>query len=103
MTIEELINKHSLFVEITVDFSDGAYPMYDCTVIDLATCEKHPVVGFDRYMYPQALKYCIEAAEKIIKERGNKKVCQYYELCKKIGVLNKDVKQCPTSCIDYEM
>lgn len=69
MTIEELINKHNLFVEITVDFSDGAYPMYDCTVIDLATCEKRPVVGFDRYMYHQALKYGIEAAEKIIKEK----------------------------------
>lgn len=70
MTIEELINKHNLFVEITVDFSDGAYPMYDCTVIDLTTCEKHPIVGFDRYMYPQAVQYGIEAAEKIVMERN---------------------------------
>ena len=69
MTIEELINKHNLFVEITVDFSDGAYPMYDCTVIDLATCEKHHIVGYDRYSYPQALEYGIEAAEIIIKRK----------------------------------
>jgi len=69
MTIEELINKHNLFVEITVDFSDGAYPMYDCTVFDLAICEKHPIVGYDRYSYSQALEYGIEAAEKIVMER----------------------------------
>jgi uncharacterized ubiquitin-like protein YukD len=70
MTIEELINKHNLFVEITVDFSDGAYPMYDCTVIDLATCEKYPIVGFNRHMYSQALEYGIETAEKIVMERN---------------------------------
>lgn len=70
MTIEELISKHNLFVGITVDFSDGAYPMYDCTVIDLATCEKHPIVGFNRYMYSQALEYGIDAAEKIVMERN---------------------------------
>jgi uncharacterized ubiquitin-like protein YukD len=70
MTIEELLNKHNLFVEITVDFSDGVYPMYDCTVIDLAICEKYPIVGFNRYMYSQALEYGIDAAEKIVMERN---------------------------------
>ena len=69
MTIEELINKHNLFVEITVDFSDGAYPMYDCAVIDLAICDKHHIRGYDRYSYSQAIEYGIEAAEEIIKRK----------------------------------
>ena len=69
MTIEELIRKHNLFVQITIDASDGAYPMFDCTLINLATNVRTPIVGYDRYDYDEAVKYGIEAADKIIKEK----------------------------------
>ena len=64
MTIEELIRKHNLFVQITINASDGAYPMFDCTLINLATNERTPIVGYDRYNYDEAVKYGMDAAEK---------------------------------------
>lgn len=64
MTMKWLREKHNLFIQITVDFSDGAYPMYDACVVDLARCTSIIVIGYDRYYYTQAcetaIKYCLE-------------------------------------------
>ena len=55
---------HNLFIQITVDFSDGAYPMYDVCVVNLAICTSIVVNGYDRYSYKEAvevaIKYCLE-------------------------------------------
>ena len=55
---------HNLFIQITVDFSDGAYPMYDVCVIDLAKCTSIVINGYNRYSYEEAIKagikYCLE-------------------------------------------
>ena len=59
-----LREKYNLFIQITVDFSDGAYPMYDVCVVDLARCTSIIVNGYNRYTYTQAceaaIKYCLE-------------------------------------------
>ena len=59
-----LRRKHNFFIQVTVDFSDGAYPMYDVCVIDLARCTSIIVNGYDRYnfiqAYETAIKYCLE-------------------------------------------
>ena len=64
MAMKWLREKHNLFIQITVDFSDGAYPMYDACVVDLARCISITVIGYDRYYYTQAcetaIKYCLE-------------------------------------------
>jgi hypothetical protein len=55
---------HNLFIQITVDFSDGAYPMYDVYVVNLATCTSIAVNGYDRYSSKDAcktaIKYCLK-------------------------------------------
>jgi len=64
MVMSWLRESHFLFIQITVDFSDTAYPMYDSTVINLATCDKIAITGYNRYNYKDAveaaLKYCLE-------------------------------------------
>ena len=64
MAMKWLREKHNLFIQITVDFSDGAYPMYDVCVVNLAICTSIVVIGYDRYSYTQtcetAIKYCLE-------------------------------------------
>ena len=55
---------HNLFITFELDFSDGAYPMFDAVVYNLATCEKYPIINYDRYSYIKgteaAIKYCLE-------------------------------------------
>lgn len=64
MAMKWLREKHNLFIQITVDFSDGAYPMYDICVVNLATCISFIVNGYNRYSYKEAvetaIKYCLE-------------------------------------------
>jgi hypothetical protein len=64
MAMKWLKEKYNLFIQITVDFSDGAYPMYDVCIIDLAKCTSIIVNGYNRYSYIQAceagIKYCLE-------------------------------------------
>ena len=64
MAMKWLREKYNLFIQITVDFSDGAYPMYDVCVVDLARCTSIIVNGYNRYTYTQAcetaIKYCLE-------------------------------------------
>ena len=64
MAMRWLSEKHNLFIQITVDFSDGAYPMYDVCVIDLAKCTSIVINGYNRYSYEEAIKagikYCLE-------------------------------------------
>lgn len=64
MAMKWLREKHNLFIQITVDFSDGAYPMYDVCVFKLATCTPIIVNGYNRYSYKEAceaaIKFCCE-------------------------------------------
>jgi hypothetical protein len=64
MVIDWLRLSHNLFVTCEIDFSDGAYPMYDSVVYNLATCEKHSVTGYDRYDYDKSIQsavdYCLK-------------------------------------------
>lgn len=64
MVMKWLREKHNLFIQITVDFSDGAYPMYDVCVVNLARCTSIIVNGYNRYSYTQAcetaIKYSLE-------------------------------------------
>jgi hypothetical protein len=64
MTMKWLSEKHNLFIQITVDFSDGAYPMYDVCVVDLARCNSIIVNGYNRYSCEEAIeagiKHCLE-------------------------------------------
>jgi hypothetical protein len=64
MTRRWLMAVHNLFITFELDFSDGAYPMFDAVVYNLATCEKYPIINYDRYSYIKgteaAIKYCLE-------------------------------------------
>lgn len=64
MVMKWLREVHNLFIQITVDFSDGAYPMYDVGVVNLAICTSITVNRYDRYSYKEAveaaIKYCLE-------------------------------------------
>ena len=64
MTCRWLTAIHNLFITFELDFSDGAYPMFDAVVYNLATCEKYPIINYDRYSYIKgteaAIKYCLE-------------------------------------------
>ena len=64
MVMKWLREEHNLFIQITVDFSDGIYPMYDVYIVDLARCTFITVNGYDRYLYIKAaeagIKYCLE-------------------------------------------
>ena len=64
MAMKWLREAHNIFIQITVDFSDGAYPMYDVCVIDLAKCTSIVINGYNRYSYEEAIKagikYCLE-------------------------------------------
>lgn len=55
---------HNLFITFELDFSDGAYPMFNAVVYNLATCKKYPIINYDRYSYIKgteaAIKYCLE-------------------------------------------
>jgi hypothetical protein len=55
---------HNLFITFELDFSDGAYPMFDAMIYNLATCEKYPIINYDRYSYIKgteaAIKYCLK-------------------------------------------
>jgi hypothetical protein len=55
---------HNLFITFELDFSDGAYPLFDAVVYNLATCKKYPIINYDRYSYIKgteaAIKYCLE-------------------------------------------
>ena len=58
-----LREQNNLYIEIRVDFSDGVYPMYDAFIINLKSCDRYSVLGYDRYSYYDAvetsLKYCL--------------------------------------------
>ena len=64
MAMKWLREVHNLFIAFELDFSDGAYPMFDAVVYNLATCEKYPIINYDRYSYIKgteaAIKYCLE-------------------------------------------
>jgi hypothetical protein len=64
MACRWLTAAHNLFITFELDFSDGAYPMFDAVVYNLATCEKYPIINYDRYSYIKgteaAIKYCLE-------------------------------------------
>ena len=64
MACRWLTTTHNLFITFELDFSDGAYPMFDAVVYNLATCEKYPIINYDRYSYIKgteaAIKYCLE-------------------------------------------
>lgn len=64
MAMKWLREVHNFFIQIVVDFSDGAYPMYDVYVVDLARGTSIIVNGYDRYSYKQAseaaIKYCLK-------------------------------------------
>ena len=64
MAMKWLREQHSLFIQITVDFSDGAYPMYNVYVVNLAICISIIVNRYNRYSYKEAveaaIKYCLE-------------------------------------------
>ena len=59
-----LTTVHNLFITFELDFSDGAYPMFDAVVYNLATCKKYPIINYDRYSYIKgteaAIKYCLK-------------------------------------------
>lgn len=63
MACRWLTAAHNLFITFELDFSDGAYPMFDAVVYNLATCEKYPIINYDRYSYIKgteaAIKYCL--------------------------------------------
>ena len=64
MAMAWLREEKKLFVEIRINYEDGAYPMYDAFVHNVATCEQYSVLGYDRYFYNDAveaaLKYSLE-------------------------------------------
>ena len=64
MAMKWLREVHNIFIQITVDFSDGAYPMYDVCVVDLARCTSIIINGYNRYSCEEAIKagikHCLE-------------------------------------------
>ena len=64
MAMKWLREVHNIFIQITVDFSDGAYPMYDVCVVDLARCTSIIINGYNRYSCEETIKagikHCLE-------------------------------------------
>lgn len=64
MACRWLMAVYNLFIAFKLDFSDGAYPMFDAVVYNLATCKKYPIINYDRYSSIKgteaAIKYCLK-------------------------------------------
>ncbi len=66
MAMKWLREVHNLFIQITVDFSDGVYPMYDVCVVNLAICTSIVVNGYNRYSYKEAVEASLKHALNLI-------------------------------------